>query len=289
MLEAGLGKYEGKEFRILSNLGFLYMRMKNFDKMISFYEKGHEKGYMFPFYLDADPWKTLMNSNEKFRKMVERNNELLSAANAKSEAEFKIVKPEGFSKSEKYPLFIVLHGWGGGLDHLQKNWKSSLLDKGYIVVFIQSSQLVGTGSYGWNDVKRARADIVKCLKHVKTEYPVDENRIILGGFSQGGKTAIGAAVADTIPNLGFIVLAPGGGIPSELPEAELQQAVKSGKKGVIITGSKDHNLAEQKKAAEILKTAGFNFKFEIAEKVSHWFPLDFSERMDKALMYLSGN
>ena len=213
LLEASIDKYPGKEYRILHNLTMISWRQNNFEKMMKYYEMGHKKGFYFGIWLDAEPWKTNYENNKRFQKIVAKNNELLTKANIDSTPVHKIVTPGGFVEGKKYPVIIFLHGWNENFDFHIKNWNSKIINEKFLACYLRSSQVIGWNGYGWTNVDQAMKDIKDFYADIKSKYAVDENIVIIAGFSQGGKTAVEAALKQVISITGFIALAPGGGIP----------------------------------------------------------------------------
>ena len=109
----------------------------------------------------------------------------------------------------------------------------------------------------------------------------------MGGFSQGGKTALDLSFDKALSIRGFVLLCPGGGIPEILKDpGALKRAQGKNLRGVILTGEKDGSLAEQKEIVRILKSAAIPHQFHIFPNLYHWFPPDFPTHLDKALRFL---
>ncbi len=108
-----------------------------------------------------------------------------------------MIKPFGFDKTKKYPLFMYVYGgpgsqtvensWGGSTD----KWFQLLAQKGYIVVSVDNR---GTGARGEEFKKNTylqlgkyeTIDQIEAAKYLGTLDYVDKDRIGIYGWSYGG-------------------------------------------------------------------------------------------------------
>jgi predicted esterase len=118
------------------------------------------------------------------------------------------------------------------------------------------------------------------------EYPVDTKQVIIGGFSQGGQMALDIAINNIIPTIGFVALKPGGDIPDDFNLEAVKRAVKQGLRGSIITGEKDHSLADQEKMVKIFEQAKLPHRFIINKDQGHWFTKDFPQQLEDAINHI---
>ena len=91
-----------------------------------------------------------------------------------------------------------LHGWG------------PVAEQGWLLAAAQSSQAGMTDQYIWDDQNTALREIAQHYATLRDEHDIDPSRVVLGGFSMGGETALRAALLGTMPARGFILLGPGG-------------------------------------------------------------------------------
>ena len=83
------------------------------------------------------------------------------------------------------------------------------MSKGWLLASAQSSR-VPQNRYVWNNQERALAELKQHYQKLSSERELDEEKIVLVGFSMGGETALRAALLQTIPAKAFILLGPGG-------------------------------------------------------------------------------
>ncbi|HEX8915226.1 MAG TPA: hypothetical protein VF796_22935 [Humisphaera sp.] len=113
---------------------------------------------------------------------------------------------EELDLSKPVPLYIWLHGRGDTDTDLyfikgREGKKGEMPNKGAIVLHPLGRQCVGFKSAG-------EIDVLDAIESVKRRYKIDENRIVLAGFSMGGAGTwhLGAHYADR-----FVVVQPGAG------------------------------------------------------------------------------
>ena len=143
--------------------------------------------------------------------VVAENKELNARSLANTRATYEIMTPRGYAADKKYPLVLVLHSGSGSILHDKTFWKAEQLkelQEEFIFAFLQSSQVFETNCYNWNDPETARKDICQLYDQIIGKYPIDKDRVILMGMSQGGQTAIDAAIRNTVPARGFFVCRP---------------------------------------------------------------------------------
>jgi len=95
---------------------------------------------------------------------------------------YSITLPADYTPLKKYPLLLFLHGSGVTEEHvLDQEWN----DGSCIVV-----APLGRDLYGAYNSKTAQADIMEALHDVMKHFSVDEEKILIRGFSMGGYGAL---------------------------------------------------------------------------------------------------
>jgi predicted esterase len=284
VLEYSKSRFPGDLEKIISKLSFLYIKSNQFEKAIDNYESGQSKGLYFAFYPGDETYEPLLKYS-RFRKFIEINNLRIKEEQKKVKPKYEVQLPPNYQKSNKHPLFIALHGWGEDVTFFMKYWKPGKSGSQFIFAYIQSSQLVGMNSYGWNNIETGRKEITEFFNWLRKSYKIDEENVIIGGFSQGGKMAIDIAMNQVIPVRGFVTLCPGVSEKDKIEIKKIKEANEKKVSGVIITGDQDESLKDQKKLTELLNENGFRYELIIIPGQSHWFPSDFPYRLDKAIEF----
>jgi enterochelin esterase-like enzyme len=121
---------------------------------------------------------------------------------------YHVYVPKGYDPARKHPAIVSLHGGVGRANLLSDDLvKQSLAqfdedaDKyGWIIIFP-----LGQRGASWFDPVGA-SNIVAQLAAVKRRYNVDEDRVFLGGFSDGGSGALVMGLFAPTPWAGFYAL-----------------------------------------------------------------------------------
>lgn len=161
-----------------------------------------------------------------------------------------------FSDSENpldAPILILLHGYGSHEKDLFSF--SNYLNSSINIICPRARVQLQGGGYAWYDieigsgktkynfenVKKAKTDIITFIKEVKAQHHLKSNKIYLGGFSQGAIMSL--YVGLTEPNLveGLIVLS--GHLYPEVKQEINLSASKSFPKIFLSHGRKDNVLS----------------------------------------------
>lgn len=202
-----------------------------------------------------------------------------------------LVPLPGLLPGQRYPLLFALHGNGDNAAHTLRGW-GALARQGWLLAALQSSQPVSSSQYVWDDQEQALADIASRYARFAAEFPVDESRVVLAGFSMGGETALRACLAGTIPARGFLLLGPGGptiDAPGEwLPLIE--QARGRGLRGYILMGGADATIphGEIRELAALLNQHGIPCGLEEIPDLRHDYPADAGPYLQRALRFIGG-
>lgn len=112
------------------------------------------------------------------------------------------VEPDGYDPARRYPMIILLHGFGAHMGDLA-NLAPAIDPEGYVYIFpnapIPFEIGPGATGYGWtyprripqelrrdDDVDSVVDMLATLVEEVTTHYQTEMGQIILGGFSQGG-------------------------------------------------------------------------------------------------------
>ena len=283
LLEKEKARFPEHLYEIIFSLGYGRLITGNPSGALDAFEEGISKGLWFAFPMDAPVIQPLVG-DPRFRIILATSEVRRKEAQAGSEPGVRVALPDGYAEDREYPLFIALHGWGDDLREIMDHWVSPVLKAEFLSAFFQSSQVVKMdGGRGWDDLALGRREIRGLFDEVADRYPVRPDRVLIGGFSQGGRMAIDIALNDILPVAGFIVLCPGGGVPDGLNLEQATRAADRGVRGTILTGDKDPDLAEQRRIADIFEEAGLDLSMVVREGLGHWFPEDLGDLLDKAL------
>ncbi|HEX9988855.1 MAG TPA: dienelactone hydrolase family protein [Chloroflexia bacterium] len=197
-------------------------------------------------------------------------------------------EPEGGCPAGRpCPLLVALHGNWGNAPNTLREW-DSIVSRGWMLAAIQSSEVLAANAYAWEDQESALRDIEEQYAKLSTRYPIDEERLIIGGISSGGETALRVALDGTIPATGFIVLAPGGADVAAL-EPYTEQAQARGLRGYFLLGEEDGGVSHEavRGLVAMLNTRKVPCKLELLPGVGHEYPPDFAAILARAIAFIN--
>lgn len=228
-----------------------------------------------------------LRDDARFKVIFEASQRLKAEAQKSARMEYQVYTPEGYSSEQQYPLFIALHGDGNSLAYFKSNWEATgLLDTGFVLVYIQSSQVICTDGFGWTpNYETTRQDVKAAYDKVVRQYSVDVDNILIGGFSGGAIAAIEITMANTLSVKGFISLCPSRK-PASFSRGNVERAAQRGVKGVFMEGEKEGEVPAEQEMIEVFKEANFPYQFHINSNVGHAFPQDFEQKLLDAIAFI---
>ena len=205
-----------------------------------------------------------------------------------AQQKYTVSLPEAYNKNEAYPLFIALHGGHGNMTGMQTYWKSALLKKEFIVVYMEASTLDrAPNRYGWRNLINERANIKRYYEEITSKFRITKDQVFIGGFSLGAKTSIDLTLGNIIPINGFVLLNLGGGLSDNCTQLNVVSAKNRNVRGVVMIGEKDHKYKEQSLALKtLLDNEKFNYKFIVNKNTGHTTPKNFEQLLDSCIQFI---
>jgi dienelactone hydrolase len=260
------------------------------DEALSAWEKGLDEGFFY-FIVPRSATYNPMRKDDRFKKIVTRNNRLREKANKKSKPEFKVITPESYSRDHSYPLLMIIHGGNQSIVKAMGRWDSKVSGDDLIIAYVQSSMCADTKSYRWDlggvDIysqPTAQDEVLGLYEKIVGKYSVDTEQVTLAGFSQGGNLALFMAAEGTIPAKGFVAGCPATRNPVS-PEVA-QAAAARGVRGTIFVGSNDWTAAPAQTTVTNFNEAGLSVNHIVMEDKGHEFPDNFEEVLREAIKHI---
>jgi pimeloyl-ACP methyl ester carboxylesterase len=187
------------------------------------------------------------------------------------------------------PLLVALHGNQGSAEATLPFWQAAVAQD-WAVALAQSSQAMYRGAFVWDDLERARADVLAHFERLPGQLAYDANRVVLAGHSLGGLVAIRLALQGEVKVRGFVANGPATPFleaPDEL-EALLGPARERGLRGYFILGSQDNaiNADEIHTLAAKLRAAGLACKLEVVYGPAHAYAPAYDPALKRALAFV---
>lgn len=191
------------------------------------------------------------------------------------------------SAQPPYPLLIAIHGNGFNAMHSSNHWACAA-DAGWLVFHPLAKRLVGYGGHWWAAHEENREIIERQAEENLLQYPIDYSRVILGGFSKGGETAMVLALLGWLGAKGFITIGAGGYYHMK-PELWLPslESPPSGLRGVAMYNAYDLERSEaENQTLKMMQAAGIGSQIDKYPTEGHVFPEDFPVRFQKAVDFV---
>jgi predicted esterase len=250
---------------------------------LRYFQEALDDGFWFaPEAFHGDPDLASLQGNPEFERMVAVVSERQAKATRDVRPELLTFLPE--QKSDTYPLMLAMHPWGSTARAFGEHYEF-LASQGWLVAVAQSSQIAGRDLYCWDDFAQGKAEVIAHFEALKQQYPIDPQRILLSGFSQGGGLALGLAVSREIPAAGFIALGP------FIPEwddfvAALPAGPIESLRGYLLTGEQEQHPVAFEKMEQLLQERQVPYQRETLLGYGHEIPAGFDTLLEKAIQFV---
>ncbi|MGD6819169.1 alpha/beta hydrolase [Metabacillus sp. 84] len=236
-------------------------------------QNAFDRGFWWnPDLLKNDPDLSPLQDRKSF-------NALVRDCEKRKEEALKEAKPlvEFHGSQDPSAAIVVLHGRGGSMEDTIPYWMNEMSVRDYLFAFPQSSQTVGYNAYSWDDGERAQVEIKEVISKILKDYP-DVKRILIAGFSQGGKTAIQLALSGELDRTNeFYAVVPA------IREDDLHMKAAPGVSGWIIAGTEDPFWEDTMELKERLEKQRVVCRFMEFKEMAHTYPEQFSELLQESL------
>lgn len=253
---------------------------------LGYFAEALKKGYWFvPHMLDDHDLDSLREWPE-FMALYERSKVLYEGILAQSKPALLTLPPE--PPSAGMPLLIALHGNNSGPEVQGVNWQPAT-QHGWLLALPRSSQPgLMHDQFVWDDEALAAQEITAHKAALKQQYAFDENCVVLGGFSMGGRVVACMSILNQLPVRGFIAVGPYlSGVLDEIAP-HLNAAQARGLRAVLVIGEKDYGCyPDTMKLAEMLREHAIPCLLETYPDMEHVFPPDFAEVLLRALDFIT--
>jgi predicted esterase len=256
------------------------------EQSLQLFKEALTQGYCYPpAALEKEPDLVSLRDVAAFEELLEVNNQRFAEIQAHARPELLVVPLA--QQATTYPLLIALHGNGSNARDTSEYW-AEITAQGWLLALPQSSQLIGPAECIWDNRQQGSGEICEHLAALTHTYAIDQERVVLGGFSNGGGLAIWLALRQSMKTRGFIALGP------TLTAAELQvltplldTQTPAGLRGSIIVGEEDTwSLEISHKIAELLHAHDVSCKLEILPGLDHSYPPHFAEWVAQGLAFV---
>jgi hypothetical protein len=255
-------------------------------KAIEVLKHGLQQGAWWSPKLLRTGWKGL-EDQLGFQEAVEVSRKRFNEETAVSKAELIVRTPEKYSQEKDYPLLLTLHGAYSKNENSQHAWVSILKKKPILLAFLQSSQIMSSEHFVWDDEDRALRDVKSALLIILRNYRLSSSKVILGEVSRGAEIALLSLFSDKTQTDGFILVIPSVGAFMKRYIKKASPMKKKGfVRGFIISGEKDPRHSNTKIVYKFLKERGIACQFYSVPETGHIIPENFDMILNRAVNFV---
>lgn len=195
-------------------------------------------------------------------------------------SEILTIPPPGDHRGPR-PLIVVLHGHGGEARSNAEVYRRVAAKLGAILA-APSALRPGPAGRGFSWTFRDEAEwwVLRAVEKVTAEYPVDPDRVVLAGFSQGANVALGVGLGHPHRFAGLLPVA------GHYDPSRMQAPSGDGPRVYLLTGSRDPAVDSFRAAHTQLGDAGLEVRLRIVPGVGHSYPRRASHELGQALEFL---
>ncbi len=277
--------------RVLYNAACIYALLKNKPRALAMLESAVDAGFTDAKQIAGDSDLSYISEEPQFKELLTRLREgapRRATPRDKIDHDYvRILAPEGGDAKSPRPLVVVLHGYGGNADAVAEVWQEAAKNIDAILVAPQGGMATSDTDYHWGDADKAAAQIEKALEKARQSHSIDESRMVLAGFSQGGTMAVQVACRPTQPWRGVVCVA---GAYLQLSGELLTHAGQQKLTIVNLVGEKDERVLRTMRDAQApFEQAGCTFAVQLFPDVAHDYPPQRTEELTRALRVALGS
>jgi predicted esterase len=174
---------------------------------------------------------------------------------------------------------VLLHMRGGSGAEFRAQWLP-LVDDGWTLVSLQSSQPFRSGGFCWDDAELGRREILEQMDECRRVRGIDFGRVVMVGASQGARMAFEVTQQMAVPWLCVIPTFPAG------YDSAPFIASRSRDRGAFILGAEDPANDRTRQLVISLQAAGAEVRTHSMPGTSHELPDDLPSLAREALDWL---
>ena len=198
-------------------------------------------------------------------------------------AEILVLLPAGAPPGPR-PLIVVLHGYGDEPGINAEIYRKAARKRSAIVAAPSGLRPGPAGrGFAWTFRDEAEWWVLRAIDKVAAAHPVDPERVILAGFSQGADVALEVGLRHPHRFAGLLPVA--GGYAAE----RMPAPVGGGPRVYLLTGARDPRAESFRRAEERLGAAGLAVRLRVVPGLRHAYPRSATAELGRALDFLLGD
>jgi phospholipase/carboxylesterase len=267
------------------NIARMYALLGQKKEALDWLSRAVDKGLIDSELIAADQSFQQFHDESAFQEIVKKSNQKVGTL-LKDDQPFLRLAGPAVTKEKKFPLLVLLHGEGENAIGISDLMRPVADRNGFVVSAPQGKYLVADGHYQWGRRIDAEELVLQAIKQAKEKYPIDQERVYLIGFSQGGYMSLSIGLSHPDLFAGIIAIAPY--YIHSLVSAKLEKAKARDLHVYLGVGENSYPniLSNNREAKELLEQAGIKVDLKLYRDTGHAFPPNVSEEMEQALKWV---
>ena len=274
-------------------------RLGNHEAAIQALRSAVSKGIWWPNQVLQDPDLNSIRDRPEFKVVEAECVRLKREQPMLLKPDLMVLTPPGYAGKRDWPSLMVFHQRYGERPELSAQPWSSIISTGTLLAAPWSSQVYCSDGRCWDSLEFSEKDVKWSSSRLKAEYQVDSERLVFGGFSQGGALSIYSSLMRLAPNQGFVAVASSDWVvpekaaverkqPSEAFSSVIENCDCTGLRGVIIMGDRDSFFPKIERLYDMMVEQGLEGKLLVERGVGHEYPEDFGTKLRIAVNFVQG-
>jgi phospholipase/carboxylesterase len=272
------------------NIARIYALLGQKKDALDYLGRAVEKGMIDTELIEADQSLQLLRDEPEFQNIVKKSVEKVARVPKEEQPFIILIGPDAqAAKSKKaLPLLITLHGEAENALAISTVWRPIADSHGFVLAAPQGKYLIADGHYQWGRRADAEALVLQAIERAKQKYQIDQNRIYLMGFSQGGYLSLSIGLSRPDLFAGVIAVAPY--YVHSLVASKLEKAKARSLHVYLGNGEKGYPnlLSNNREAKRLLEEAGLKVELKLYRDTGHALPSDAPQELEEALKWVDG-
>lgn len=270
--------YPDKAYKTKYWKACLYGILKNDEKALSALEELRDSGQWFsPQLLSKEEDLKRLWYNQKFEEILD----VFTERKIKALEESAPVKLEFIPAEPSEKFIVALHWRMGNAEEFSRYWKNSAKKLNMRLMALQSSQVLGTEMYCWDNMDLGKKEVKNEISVYIEERDLSESNMILAGASQGARLAFELVIEKKLNPYMLLLVVPAfrnvEGYSKSIKDLPDNLLVR------MVTGGKDQFHKDVIAINEMMKKNDIDSRLKILKNMGHTFPEDFGSYLRKIL------
>ncbi len=192
-----------------------------------------------------------------------------------------IYPPVAGEGDERHPLIVLLHGRGGRAEKMARLFRPSAEKIRAVLVVPEAFEVFGNG-FQWGKVDDGVYRVEHAIEFAAERHPIDRQRVIVAGFSQGANLSLASVTRDPARFAGAVVIGACDARGLELGGEKLANPPPI----YLGIGSEDPGYDGCRPLAGVYEALGFEVKLRVYRGYGHVFPQNYVWEIDRALRFV---